>query len=163
MSFGGPLSASPLSTPNVGDSDVPPLDAAYSPHTSSPLASVPAGAPPATPATPASPSAPAINTPDNGYLAPPSAPSAQFSPQSPTFSPQQHPVRSSTQPLAAVRENSGPIQLPLRRRTHPASRNTDDMPAVQRVMSDLLTPEHKVGPAPTFWQSIKAFFLSSWM
>lgn len=150
MSFGGPFSASPLSTPNVGpDSDVPPLDAAYSPHTSSPLASIPAGANPSSPP-------PAINTPDNGYLAPPSAPSAQFSPQ-------QRPVRSSTQPLAAVRENSGPIQLPLRRRTHPASRNTDDMPAVQRVVSDLLTPEHKVGPAPTFWQSIKAFFLSSWM
>lgn len=140
MSFGAPLSASPLATPTPAPAPAPASGAGGD------------GVPPL--ADPAFATAGDNST----YLAPPA----------------HAPARSATSPLAAapaVRENSGPIQLPRRRRTHPVSRRTDDvpaaagpaMPAVQRVVSDLFTPEHPVGPAPTFVQSIRAFFLSSWV
>lgn len=129
------MSASPLATPSAGG-DVPPLDSA---------ATSPAGA---------------------DFLAPPQSapppPSGAHAPAHITHAQASAPTRSATSPLA-VRENSGPIQLPRRRRTHPAAARSDDLPAVQRVMSDLFTPEHPVGPAPTVWQSIRAFFLSSWV
>lgn len=174
MSFGGPISASPLATPSGAGEDVPPLNGAA--YTTSPSSAPNAPLNPSTSPGHLDPSAAhhtapsaydtsvsSATAPDEDYLAP-LPPHIKHAGPIP-----HHPGRSQSTPMGMhmrpLRENSGPIQLPRRRRTHPVSRGSENQneTAVQRVMTDLFTPEHKVGPEPSFFQSVKAFFLSSWM
>lgn len=128
------MTASPLPTPSRNEDTVPPLG-------------IPLGQP--------------LGQPPQGTSfardVPVGAPALGGEPHS------QHVRRSVTAPHVG-RHNSGPVQMPLRRRTAPMSRRSgDDVPGVQRVVSDLFTPEHPVGPAPGVLRSLRVFFTSSWM